>query len=124
MATNKLKAKQIELAKPGEKPYKLTDGDGMYLLVDTKGGRYWRLDYRFAEKRKTLALGPFPDVSLEEARKAREAACPGKSAAESPTRETYRPHTASSTPGSIQRFRGRSCRMRWHLQKPLTEATS
>ena len=74
MATNKLKAKQIELARPGEKPYKLTDGDGMYLLVDTKGGRYWRLDYRFAEKRKTIALGPYPDVSLEEARKAREAA--------------------------------------------------
>ena len=74
MATNKLKAKQVELAKPGEKPYKLTDGDGMHLLVDTKGGRYWRLDYRFAEKRKTLALGPYPDVSLEEARKARDVA--------------------------------------------------
>jgi hypothetical protein len=63
MATNKLKAKQIELAKPSEKPYKLTDGDGMFLLVDTKGGRYWRLNYRFAEKQKTLALGPYPDVS-------------------------------------------------------------
>ena len=74
MATNKLKAKQVELAKPGDKPYKLSDGDGMYLLVDRKGGRYWRLDYRFIEKRKTLALGPYPDVSLEGARKAREEA--------------------------------------------------
>ncbi len=59
MATNKLKAKQIELAKPGEKPYKLTDGDGMHLLVDTRGGRYWRFSYRFAGKQKTLALGPY-----------------------------------------------------------------
>ena len=74
MATNKLKAKQIEQAKPGEKPYKLADGDGMYLLVDTKGGRYWRLNYRYAEKQKTLALGPYPDVSLEKARTARDEA--------------------------------------------------
>ena len=74
MATNKLKTKQIESAKPDEKPYKLTDGDGMYLLVDTKGGRYWRFSYRFAEKQKTLALGPYPDVSLERARAARDEA--------------------------------------------------
>lgn len=74
MATNKLKAKQVELAKPAEKPYKLSDGDGMYLLVDTKGGRYWRMDYRYADKRKTLALGPYPDVPLEKARKARDEA--------------------------------------------------
>ena len=74
MATNKLKNKQIEQAKPADKPYKLSDGDGMYLLVDTKGGRYWRMDYRFAEKRKTLALGIFPEVSLEAARRAREEA--------------------------------------------------
>lgn len=72
MATNKLKEIQVKQAIAGEKAYKLTDGDGMYLLVDTKGGRYWRMDYRFAEKRKTLALGSYPDVTLEKARKARE----------------------------------------------------
>ncbi|WP_028995065.1 tyrosine-type recombinase/integrase [Azonexus hydrophilus] len=74
MATNKLTAVKINQAKPGEKSQKLTDGGGMYLLLDTKGGKYWRLDYRFAKKRKTLALGTFPDVSLEEARQARDAA--------------------------------------------------
>ncbi len=74
MATNKLKDVQPKQAKAGEKPYKLTDGDGMYLLVDTKGGKYWWLDYRYADKRKTLALGPYPDVSLEQARKARDKA--------------------------------------------------
>ena len=47
---------------------KYTDGRGMYLLVNVSG-KYWRMDYRFAEKRKTLALGVYPDVSLADARK-------------------------------------------------------
>ena len=74
MATNKLRDIQAKQAKAGEKPFKLTDGGGMYLLVDTKGGKYWRLDYRFSEKRKTLALGTYPEVKLQEARKARDQA--------------------------------------------------
>ena len=72
MATNKLTEIAINQAKPAEKPFKMTDGGGMYLLVDTKGGKYWRLDYRFAEKRKTLALGVYPEMSLKEARKTRD----------------------------------------------------
>ena len=53
------------------KQYKLTDGKGMYLLVN-KAGKYFRLDYRFAGKRKTLALGVYPDVKLAEAREKRD----------------------------------------------------
>ena len=49
---------------------KHTDGGGMYLLVNA-GGKYWRVDYRFAEKRKTLALGVYPEVSLAKARQRR-----------------------------------------------------
>ena len=52
---------------------KHTDGGGMYLLVKA-GGRYWRMDYTFQEKRKTLALGVYPEVSLAKARKRRESA--------------------------------------------------
>ena len=52
---------------------KYTDGDGMYLLVKA-GGRYWRMDYTFQVKRKTLALGVYPELSLAKARKRREAA--------------------------------------------------
>jgi integrase len=52
---------------------KHSDGGGMYLLV-TATGRYWRMDYRFAEKRKTLALGVYPAVSLAKARQRRDAA--------------------------------------------------
>lgn len=52
---------------------KYTDGAGMYLLV-TPAGKYWRMNYRYAGKRKTLALGVYPTVSLAEARKRREKA--------------------------------------------------
>lgn len=52
---------------------KHSDGGGMYLLVNATG-KYWRMDYRFNGKRKTLALGVYPAVSLAQARKARDAA--------------------------------------------------
>ena len=52
---------------------KYTDGRAMYLLVNA-GGRYWRMNYRFAGKRKTLALGVYPDVGLAKARQRREKA--------------------------------------------------
>ncbi|MHB1091541.1 tyrosine-type recombinase/integrase [Thiobacillus sp.] len=63
----------IKKAKPAEKPYKLSDEKGMYLLVN-QAGRYWRLDYRFGSKRKTVALGVYPDVSLARAREKRDEA--------------------------------------------------
>lgn len=49
----------VRNAKPKGKPYKLYDERGMYLLVKP-AGKYWRLDYRFQGKRKTLALGSIP----------------------------------------------------------------
>ena len=52
---------------------KHSDGGGMYLHVK-EGGKYWRMNYRFAEKQKTLALGVYPDVPLADARKARDKA--------------------------------------------------
>ena len=52
---------------------KHTDGGGMYLLVKA-GGKYWRMDYIHANKRKTLALGIYPDVSLAKARQRRDKA--------------------------------------------------
>lgn len=52
---------------------KHADGGGMYLLVKA-GGKYWRMDYRFADKRKTLALGTYPEITLLVARQRRDAA--------------------------------------------------
>jgi integrase len=61
-------------AKPKERDYKLTVEKGLYLLVKTNDSKYWRLKYRFAGKEKTLALGVYPEVSLAEAREARDKA--------------------------------------------------
>ncbi len=63
-----LTAKQVENALPKDKNYKLYDRDGLYLLITPAGGKYWRYDYRYAGKRKTLALGVARKVSLLEAR--------------------------------------------------------
>ncbi len=63
---------RIRNAKPTSKPNKLSDGGGMYLFVIPGGARYWRLDYRFAGKRRTLALGIYPMVSLSNARSRRD----------------------------------------------------
>lgn len=52
---------------------KHADGGGMYLLVKA-AGKYWRMDYRYADKRKTLALGTYPEITLSVARQRREAA--------------------------------------------------
>ncbi|MBF0626040.1 MAG: integrase arm-type DNA-binding domain-containing protein [Magnetococcales bacterium] len=64
----------IRQAKPAAKPFKLTDSGGMYLLVQPSGGRYWRMDYRHGDKRKTLAIGVYPDVPLKQARERRDEA--------------------------------------------------
>ncbi len=55
-------------AKPRTKPYKVADGDGMYLEVMPNGSRYWRLKYRVGGKEKRLVLGVYPEVTLAEAR--------------------------------------------------------
>lgn len=63
-----LTEKQVRNIKPLRYSQKVTDGRGLYLLVAANGGRYWRYDYRFEDRRKTLALGIYPDVPLDRAR--------------------------------------------------------
>ena len=58
--------------KPEGIPSKHTDSGGLYLYVSPSGGKLWRLDYRFAGKRKTLSLGAYPAVSLKDARARRD----------------------------------------------------
>ena len=64
----------INNAKPRDKPYKLADEKGLYLFVQASGSKLFRFDYRFLSKRKTLALGSYPDVTLADARDKRDAA--------------------------------------------------
>jgi integrase len=61
----------VRNAKPMDKPFKIADSRGLYVLI-SKAGKYFRWDYRFAGKRKTLALGVYPDISLKEAREKHE----------------------------------------------------
>lgn len=65
---------QIDKAKAAEKPYKLSDGRGLALLVETNGSKLWRFRYRFAGKENMLTFGAYPDVSLAEARDKRNEA--------------------------------------------------
>ena len=62
---------QIKKAKAGDKPYTLADGNGLCVLVKPKG-KYWRYNYRFEDKQKTLALGVYPTISLSHARLAHQ----------------------------------------------------
>lgn len=64
-----LSDRKVRSAKPKPKDYKLFDEKGLYLLVKTNGGKYWRLKYRFSAKEKLLALGVYPGVSLNKARR-------------------------------------------------------
>lgn len=69
-----LTATAVSQAKPKAKQYKLSDSHGLFLQVMPNGSKYWRYKYRFAGREKTLALGVYPDVSLKEARTARQEA--------------------------------------------------
>jgi len=57
-----------------KKQIKITDAHGLYLLITDRGGRYWRWNYRWQGKQRTLAIGVYPDVTLAEAREARDQA--------------------------------------------------
>ena len=65
---------QLRNAKPKEKPYKLTDGNGLYLEVRPNGSKLWRYRYRISGKENLFAVGDYPAMSLTEARGEREAA--------------------------------------------------
>src|SRR5579864_5033947 len=66
--------RKVRNAKPRREPYKLPDGRGLHLYVSPAGGRLWRYRYRIADKENIYAIGAYPDVSLSEAREARDEA--------------------------------------------------
>jgi hypothetical protein len=74
MAINKLTHTALRAAKPTEKPYKLSDGGGLYLLVNPSGALWWRFKYQFEGREKLLSLGVHPHVSLQQARALRDEA--------------------------------------------------
>jgi len=70
----KLNNTQIGNAKAPNKPVKLTDGEGLYLLVTPQGSKHWRLRYRLAGKENVYAIGAYPVIGLKEAREKKIAA--------------------------------------------------
>jgi integrase len=65
---------RIRNAKPADKPYKLTDGGGLYIEINPNGSKLWRLRFRLAGKENVFAIGKYPDVGLAEAREKRDTA--------------------------------------------------
>ncbi|HEC8325584.1 TPA: DUF4102 domain-containing protein [Providencia rettgeri] len=63
----KLCARQVAASRPMVTPYKMTDGGGLYLEVNTNGSKAWRMKYRFGGKEKRLSFGMYPLVSLADA---------------------------------------------------------
>ncbi len=74
MNTNRLTDAAVRRAKPGAHAIRLFDGGGMYLEVAPSGGKWWRHKFRYGGKEKLLSLGIYPQISLSEARKRRQAA--------------------------------------------------
>lgn len=75
----------IRAAKPTDKPYKLTDGGGLFLLVNPTGSRLWRFKYRIEGREKLLAIGAYPEVSLAKARERRDEARRAVAAGDDPS---------------------------------------
>jgi len=80
----------IKNAKSHEKPYKMGDAGGLFLLVQPSGGKLWRLKYRVDGREKKLAIGPYPEISLAEARRRRDDARTLIITGKDPSREKQR----------------------------------
>lgn len=80
----------LRKAKPGPKPYKITDSHGLFLLVQPTGGKLWRFKFRIEEREKKLAIGTYPEIGLGEARRRRDEAREAMAAGKDPAREKQR----------------------------------
>src|ERR1700692_3397120 len=87
----------IEKARPKTKSYKLTDGGGLHLLVESNGSKLWRFRYHFGRKEKMLSLGRYPDVPLAAARAKRDDARKLVAAGTDPSQQRLLDRIATAT---------------------------
>lgn len=81
---------QVKGAKPKEKTYMIRDDRGLYLRIDVSGRKYWILRYWEQKKEHQISLGPYPDLSLKDARLKRDEIQTARVKGESPSRKTVR----------------------------------
>ena len=74
----------VRKAQVRDKPYKMFDSNGLFLLVTPAGGKLWRFRYKIGGKEKLLSIGPYPEVTLAAARDARDEARAGLRAGRDP----------------------------------------
>lgn len=110
---------KVKNARPSEKPVKLTDGQGLYLLVHPNGSKYWQLAYRFSGKQKVFSVGVYPLVTLSEARKKRDEARKLLSDGIDPVQQ--KKNTRNETAGII---RFEHVAREWHQKLSLSERWS
>ncbi|HZO24221.1 MAG TPA: tyrosine-type recombinase/integrase [Steroidobacteraceae bacterium] len=87
----------VRQAKASGEPYKLADGGGLYLFIAHSGRKTWRYDFRFLRRRQTLTIGPYPEVSLKEARRRHRLARERLEAGENPATAKQREKAARNT---------------------------
>ncbi|QQN73190.1 integrase arm-type DNA-binding domain-containing protein [Croceicoccus sp. YJ47] len=105
--------KACRTAQPAEKPRKIFDGNGLHLYITSKGFKSWRLKYRFGGKEKQLTFGPYPNVSLKEARTKRDEALHELREGRDP--DAIRKNIRDRRAGRIEtEFTFRQAALRWH----------
>jgi len=94
-----LTAATIKAAKPKEKPYKMHDRNGLFLIVRPNSKKWWRFRYKLGGNTKELSMGTFPDTSLRQARFNRDEAriMLGKGIDPSITRKALRKETTDAS---------------------------
>lgn len=103
---------KIRTAKPDAKPYKLSDGGGLFLLIQPSGSKLWRWKFRLDGKENLFSIGSYPEVGLADARVARDAARKLAKQGINPTQHRKRSGSATSRQRpheSTRRHWPRSC---------------
>ena len=99
MKTNELTDVTVKNARPAEKPYRLSDGGGLYLHVGPTGGKLWRWSYEYNGKEKLMSFGPYPSITLAVARKLHKDAKAILVTGKDPMEERKRAKTGVLDPG-------------------------
>lgn len=111
---------KVRTTKPYDKPFKLTNGQGMHLLINLNSSKYWRLQYHFDGKLKVLALGIYPLVSSGEARRKRDEAKELVSDGIDPSDKKKADkieQSAALTFGAVARDWHTACKRKWQLKE-------